>query len=221
MNSVSLRPWLGLAGILLGCIAGVPAAPAASLHGQVVRVVDGDTISVADGRHRKLKVRLSGIDAPEKKQPYGRLASAHLATLLLGKAVTVEWNQRDAYGRVIGRVLVAPPACAACGQSEDAGLAQIAAGYAWWYRSESRELAHADKARYAFAENAARARHRGLWSSSGSAPEPVPPWQWRHSPAGRAPAIVARAAASTRLAWPVKVVTLHPHKNLRREVFYP
>lgn len=206
---------MGLAGMLLGCCAGIPAALAASLHGQVVRVVDGDTISVADGRHRKLKVRLSGIDAPEKKQPYGRLATAHLATLLLGKAVTVEWDQRDAYGRVIGRVFVAPPACPACGQSEDAGLAQIAAGYAWWYRSESRELAYADKARYAFAENAARARHRGLWSAS--AAQPVPPWQWRHSLAGHPSDPVKWAGKRIRQA---KFAFLHPLKSMQRQVFY-
>lgn len=134
----------------------------------------------------------------------------------MGKAVTVEWDKRDAYGRVIGRVLVAPPACPACEQSEDAGLAQIAAGYAWWYRSESRELAHADKARYAFAENAARARHRGLWSAS--APQAVPPWQWRHSPARHASAPVAWAGARIRQA---KLVIRHPLKSLRRQVFHP
>jgi len=211
------RLWLMLAGSVFGCVAVVPAALAASLHGQVVRVVDGDTISVADGRHRKIKVRLSGIDAPEKQQPYGRLAGANLATLLLGKAVTVEWDQRDAYGRVIGRVLVAPPACPACAQSEDAGLAQIAAGYAWWYRSESRQLSHADKARYAFAENAARAGHRGLWSTT----HPVPPWQWRHSLAGHASAPVAWTSMRIKGVKRVKVVILHPLRNLRRQVFHP
>ncbi|MBI3523423.1 MAG: thermonuclease family protein [Betaproteobacteria bacterium] len=211
--------WWELAGILLGCCVVAPATLAATIHGQVVRVVDGDTITVADGRHRKIKVRLSGIDAPERKQPYGRLAGAHLSTLLLGKAVTVEWNQRDAYGRVIGRVLVAPSACPACGQSEDAGLVQITAGYAWWYRSESRDLSYADKARYAFAENAARARHRGLWATS--TPAPVPPWQWRHSLVGNVPSTLARADAGTRQVRPIKVVTLYPHRNLRREILNP
>jgi len=206
--------WLKLVGILLGCCIVVPATLAATLHGQVVRVVDGDTITVTDGRHRKIKVRLSGIDAPEKKQPYGRLAAANLATLLLGKAVTVEWDKRDAYGRVIGRVLVTPPACPACAQSEDAGLMQIAAGYAWWYRSESRELTHEDKARYAFAENAARAGHRGLWS----APAPVPPWQWRHSLAGHPSDPVKWAGKRIRQA---KFALLHPLKNMQRQVYYP
>lgn len=210
---------MALAGLLFACCFATSAAPAATLQGKVVRVVDGDTVSVADGRQRKIMVRLSGIDAPEKQQSYGRLSAANLATLLLGRAVTVEWNQRDAYGRIIGRVLVAPAACPSCGPSEDAGLAQIAAGYAWWYRSESRELSHEDKARYAFAENAARARHRGLWLPS--SPQPVPPWEWRHRLAGYPGHPSAPPSRSGDPITPARVVTLHPRKNLQPQILNP
>ena len=224
------RKWLALLGPLVGPLVGLlfascfgtSPALAATLHGKVVRVADGDTITVADGRQRRIKVRLSGIDAPEKLQPYGRLSAANLATLLLGKAVTVAWDKRDAYGRVIGRVLVAPASCPSCGPSEDAGLAQIAAGYAWWYRRESRELGHEDKARYAFAENAARARHRGLWLPS--SPQPVPPWEWRHRLAGypgHAGHPSAPPSRSGDPTTPAKVVTLHPRKNLQPQVLNP
>jgi len=206
---VSYRSWL-LACLTACCAA---AAPAATLHGSVVRIVDGDTITVADGRHRKVKVRLSAIDAPEKQQAFGRQASTNLALLLLSRPVEVEWDKRDAYGRVVGRVRVAPPACANCGRTYDAGLAQVGAGYAWWYRSESRELSQEDKARYALAENAARTRHLGLWV----APQPVPPWQWRHSQAqtGNSATLLVRTGARIKQA---KRIVLHPARSMRRWV---
>lgn len=207
MTATSGRRWLLL--LLLGMQAGAPFA--AVLRGQVVAVADGDTITVADGRHRKVKVRLSGIDAPEKNQPYGRESRAHLVSMALGKAVDVEWDKRDAYGRVIGRVLLAPGNCPACDKSRDAGLAQISAGYAWWYRSESRELTHGDKSRYALAENSARARHSGLWA----APAPMPPWDWRHSHLGQTSAPLARTRERIRKA---KAVIRHPVRSARRWV---
>ncbi|MCX7176732.1 MAG: thermonuclease family protein [Proteobacteria bacterium] len=205
MTPASVRPWL--VALLLGMPAG--ASLAAVLHGQVVRVADGDTLTVADGRHRKIKVRLVGIDAPEKDQPYGREAKAHLASLVLGKAVDVEWDKRDIYGRVIGQVLVAPGNCPACDKIRDAGLAQISAGYAWWYRSESRELTHEEKSRYALAENAARARHGGLWA----APAPMPPWEWRHGQAGHSPSLLAKTRERIRKAG---TVIRHPVRSARR-----
>jgi endonuclease YncB( thermonuclease family) len=200
----------GLTLLLLGTQAGAPLA--AILHGQVVAVADGDTITVADGRHRRIKVRLSGIDAPEKNQPYGRESKAHLVSMALGKAVDVEWDKRDAYGRVIGRVLLAPGNCPACDKSRDAGLAQIAAGYAWWYRSESRELTHGDKSRYALAENSARARHGGLWA----APSPMPPWDWRHSQADQASSPLAKIRQRANKA---KAIVRHPVRSARRWVY--
>lgn len=207
MTTARIRCWL--AALLLGIQAGAPLA--AVLHGQVVRVLDGDTLSVADGRHRRIKVRLSGIDAPEKNQAHGRESRAHLASMLMGKAVDVEWDKRDAYGRVIGRVLIAPSACPACDKSRDAGLAQISAGYAWWYRTESQELAYADKYRYAFAENAARARRSGLWA----APAPMPPWVWRHRQAGPLSMLPAKTRSRVR-----KAITIirHPVGAARRRL---
>lgn len=207
MSGVSVGRWLAL--FLLGMQAGT--ACAAMLHGQVVRVIDGDTVTVADGRHRKVKVRLVGIDAPEKDQPYGREAKAHLASLVLGKVVDVEWDKRDSYGRVIGRVLAAPGNCPGCDRSRDVGLAQISAGYAWWYRSESRELSHAEKSGYALAENAARARHSGLWA----APEPMPPWTWRHSQGAQPASLLSQTKVRIRKA---RSVILHPLRTARRHL---
>lgn len=198
-------PYLLAVGI--ACHAGISLA--ATLQGTVVRVADGDTVTVADGRHRQVKVRLSGIDAPEKQQAFGRQAGANLARLVMGKPVAVEWDKRDAYGRIIGRVLVAPVSCPGCARTEDAGLAQIQSGYAWWYRSESRELSHTDQQRYAIAENAARASYRGLWAD----PKPVPPWQWRHDPANHSSSAQSNTTTHIRK---VKTIIRHPLRNMQR-----
>ena len=196
-------------GVLVSLLAFFAApSQAATLQATVVHVIDGDTVTVADGRRRKIKVRLSGIDAPEKQQAFGRQASANLALLVLGRTVSVVWDKRDAYGRVVGKLLVAPSACSNCSPVEDAGLAQISAGYAWWYRSESRDQTHEDKARYAFAENAARARHLGLWAAA----RPEPPWEWRHGKEETVSSVLAKAAVRIRQA---KTIVLHPLRSTR------
>ena len=204
MTGAGARRWLTL--FLLGIQTGT--ALAAILRGQVVRVVDGDTLVVADGRHRKVKVRLSGIDAPEKDQPYGRQSKVHLASLVLGKTVDVDWDKRDTYGRVIGRVLLAPGNCPDCEKQRDVGLAQVRAGYAWWYRSESRELTRAEKSRYALVENGARARQSGLWA----APKPIAPWEWRHNPSSQASSPLAKTAVRIRKA---RTFIRHPVSGVR------
>ena len=204
MSLIGSRRWLAL---LLAWGSG--AAFAATIHGQVTRVVDGDTLIVAGGRHHRITVRLIGIDAPEKDQPYGRQSKAHLASLVLGKAVDVEWDKRDAYGRTIGRVLLGPDRCPTCDKTRDAGLAQVSSGYAWWYRSESRELTHADKSRYALAENAARGRHGGLWAD----PSPVSPWDWRHTQAGHSSSLLATTGRQLRKAGHF---LRHPVRSIRR-----
>jgi len=173
-----------------------------------VRVIDGDTVTVTDGRRRKIKVRLSGIDAPEKQQAFGRQASENLKLLVLGRTVSVVWDKRDAYGRVVGRLLVAPSICRSCSPVEDAGLAQVSTGYAWWYRNESRDQTHEDKTRYALAENAARARHLGLWA----AVRPEPPWEWRHSQEGKSSPMLAKAGVRIRQA---RIIVLHPIRTTR------
>ncbi|MBI5923268.1 MAG: thermonuclease family protein [Betaproteobacteria bacterium] len=196
-------------GVLVCLLVFSAATPqAATLQATVVRVIDGDTVTVADGRRRKIKIRLSGIDAPEKQQTFGRQASENLKLLVLGKTVSVVWDKRDAYGRVVGKLLAASSACSNCSPAEDVGLAQISAGYAWWYRSESRDQTHEDKARYAFAENAARIRHLGLWAVA----RPEPPWEWRHRQEGQSSSVLAKAGIRIRQA---KTIVLHPIRSTR------
>lgn len=154
------------------------SANANALQGKVISVSDGDTITVLDSKNEQYKVRVSGIDAPEKKQPFGQRSKEHMGQLVFGKQVDVEWNKRDRYQRIIGKVMVAEPTCRKpdCPKIFDAGLAQITVGMAWWYRQYAREQLSGDRLRYEEAETEARAMRVGLWADK----EPTPPWEWRH-----------------------------------------
>ena len=167
---------------ILGCIllCAVGNAAAATLTGQVVGVSDGDTITVLDAHHQQFKIRLSGIDAPEKKQPFGQRSKQHLSDLVYGRTVDVIWRKHDRYQRIVGQVMVAHPSClsAARPKTVDAGLRQVEAGMAWWYRKYAGEQAAEaaeDAVAYERAEGLAQSRRQGLWSE----PNPVPPWEWR------------------------------------------
>ena len=141
------------------------AADPHHLAGQVVRIVDGDTIvlKVADAQHR---VRLAGIDAPEKNQPWGEASTRELRRQIAGKHVVVGWYKRDRWKRLIGVVRLA---------GEDMNLHRVDRGLAWHHKRYADEQSPGDRDAYSAAEIAARGARRGLWSD----PAPVPPWEWR------------------------------------------
>lgn len=141
-------------------------AVAASLSGVVVGVADGDTLTLLDAQLRQHKVRLSGIDAPEKRQPFGQRAKHSLGLLVYGRPVRVEAGKTDRYGRVVGKVIV---------DGMDVNREQVRRGFAWHYVVYAREQPREDRERYADAERSARAERRGLWSM----PHPVAPWDFR------------------------------------------
>lgn len=147
----------------------------ADVIGKVVAVTDGDTIRVLDADQVLYKVRLSGIDAPEKAQPFGNASRKHLASLLAGKTVQVEFTKTDRYGRVLGKVWVQPPDCPGCEKTLDANHAQIVAGMAWWYQYYASDQPPVDRELYKSAVNEARAGRVGLWRE----PDAIPPWAWR------------------------------------------
>jgi len=74
------------------------AAFADTLTGKVVKMTDGDTLYVLDANYKEHKIRLAGIDAPERKQAYGLASRKHLASIVAGQQVTVEYQKRDRYG---------------------------------------------------------------------------------------------------------------------------
>jgi endonuclease YncB( thermonuclease family) len=140
---------------------------AATITGRVVAVADGDTVTVLDGNNTQHKIRLAGIDAPEKKQPYGQRSKQSLSDLVFDKQVNVETDKTDKYGREVGKILV---------NGQDANLEQVTRGFAWHYKEYQREQDENDRKLYDFAEKEARAARRGLWADA----DPMPPWDFRH-----------------------------------------
>ena len=159
---MAFRPiQLFLCFMLLAC-----TAHAETVIGRVVGVADGDTLTVLDADYVQNKIRLAGIDAPEKKQPFGNRSKQSLSDLAFDKTVTVETTKRDRYGRQIGKVLV---------DGRDVNLIQVEQGMAWFYREYQREQSRNDQKLYESAEDGAKAQKRGLWLD----PEPVAPWDFR------------------------------------------
>ena len=72
---------------------------------KVVRVLDGDTIEVLDSQHPE-RIRLSGIDCPEKAQAFGQKAKHAASALAFGKYVTVQTHGHDKYKRIIKEVIL-------------------------------------------------------------------------------------------------------------------
>ncbi len=134
----------------------------ADIHGRVVRVLDGDTIEVMDSR-KAVRIRLINIDAPEKKQAFGRWSTNQLKGLVAALPVTVTYTQTDRYGRIIGRVFTA--------NGTEANRFMVQSGAAWVY-----DKYNSDNSLPAL-QRAAQEQKRGLWADS----QPVPPWEWRHS----------------------------------------
>jgi endonuclease YncB( thermonuclease family) len=148
---------------------------ASVLEGTVVKIADGDTITVLDSNKVQHRVRIAGIDAPEKKQAFGNASGKRLGELVAREEVRVEFKKHDRYGRIVGKVWVNPPDCPTCGMTLDVGLAQITTGMAWWYRKYSNEQSPEDQGRYEFAEQEAKAKKVGLWQDK----NPQPPWEFR------------------------------------------
>jgi endonuclease YncB( thermonuclease family) len=143
------------------------SATAETISGRVVGVADGDTITVLDSTKTQHKIRLAGIDAPEKAQPFGQVSKKHLSNLVFNKDVTLDCGKTDKYRREVCVVMV---------NGKDANQAQVASGMAWWYRQYQKEQTAQQIAEYDAAEVKARSDKVGLWSDA----EPVPPWEWRH-----------------------------------------
>jgi len=156
-------------------------AAAARLEGRVVGVADGDTITVLDAGKKQHRVRLAGIDAPEKGQAFGSRSRENLSRMVAGKEVTADCHKTDRYSRQICKVWVQPADCPTCPKTLDVGLAQITVGLAWHYKAYEKEQSEEDRHRYADAENEARARRVGLWPDG----KPTPPWEWRRNAAAR------------------------------------
>ena len=130
-----------------------------TITGKVLSVADGDTLTVLEGKTQH-KIRLFGIDAPEKKQAFGTKAKDALAALTFGKTVTVTVVDTDRYGRSVGKVTQG---------GADVSRKMVADGFAWRYKTYDK------KGEYTAAQAEAKDAKRGLWVD----PEPTPPWEFR------------------------------------------
>lgn len=143
-----------------------PTPLGSTFVGQVVGVVDGDTLDVRVG-WRCIRVRLAGIDAPEARQRFGMESSRHLAALAYGRSAVVEQCGRDRFGRMLARVVI---------EDRDVSVAQLEAGMAWHVPAFSRSALPRHAPVYGRAAGAARAASRGLWGD----PQQQHPAQFRH-----------------------------------------
>jgi len=154
-GSTSEHPTLARAGAALAPVTAV-----------AVGVDDGDSFVARRSDGAKIRVRIAGIDAPEKSQPWAGLARQRLRALLVGREVRIVPLKTDPWGRHVALVEV---------DGKDSGLAMIEDGLAWHFTRYDRDLPPPLRPRYAQAESLARERRVGLWQ----APEPEPPWVFR------------------------------------------
>lgn len=156
-----------LQALFLLCIGSICSAE--NFSGKVISITDGDTITVLDQQEQTVqKIRLAGIDAPERNQAFGQRSKQSLSELVFGKFVKVETKKKDRHGRHVGKILL---------EGQDICLEQIRRGMAMFYRQYQGELSLEDRGRYGLAEVEARDSRRGLWADT----EAVPPWDFRRS----------------------------------------
>jgi endonuclease YncB( thermonuclease family) len=136
------------------------------LKGRIVRVTDGDTVTLLDEHQTLRKIRLAGIDAPESAMPYGLDATLYLVSLVLGKTVEAVAYKQDRYGRTVATLMLG---------EQDINLAMIQVGLAWHYKHYAKEQPAAQAQAYAQAEELARTKNLALWQDR----DPSAPWDWR------------------------------------------
>ena len=145
----------------------------ADFTAKVQRVVDGDTVHVVNKAGKKFKVRLTGIDAPEKNQPYGLASTYKLTEILINKLVLLKSKPNngkpytiDRYKRVLAKIIL---------DGKDINLSQVLTGYAWHFKRYQKQQSPSDRELYSEAEIDAKKNELGLWEEK----NPIAPWKWR------------------------------------------
>jgi endonuclease YncB( thermonuclease family) len=154
--------WLAL--LLFLAAQGISAE---TIQGRIIRIADGDTLTILDARNRERHVRLAEIDAPERKQAFGTQSRQSLSALCFKKPAQIEWQEKDRNKHYIGQVT--------CG-GLNANAEQVRRGMAW----VSPRFTKPGSPLYDL-EAYARLRGIGLWRDA----QPVPPWEWRGAKGGR------------------------------------
>jgi len=150
--------------IILFCLINVHHAVGYDLpnefSGEVIKVIDGDTIHLESKNISKIKIRLADIDTPELNQPYGKKSKKILETLILGEEVMIKKVGVDRYKRVIGIVMK---------DNLDVNHFLVINGHAWCYDYYNKR--HIIK----IAESIAKRKKIGIWKNQNA----IPPWEWR------------------------------------------
>ena len=136
------------------------SAQAETIQGLVVKIADGDTLTLLTGSNEKIKVRLAGIDTPERKQPFGSEAKQALSKLVFQKKALIEVETKDRYGRTVGIVFV---------DGQNINYELVRQGMALVYRKYTN-----DEILYEL-EAQAKTKKTGLWADA----KPIAPWSWR------------------------------------------
>jgi endonuclease YncB( thermonuclease family) len=131
------------------------------IKAKVVKVADGDSITVLVSGNKQVKIRLHGIDCPEGGQAFGKRAKQFTSNQCYGKIIQYRTVDTDRYGRTVATVYLE--------DGKELNLEILKAGYAWHYKRYSKRQDYAD------AENNARRAGIGLWADK----KPTPPWEWR------------------------------------------
>ncbi|QIC71787.1 thermonuclease family protein [Acinetobacter sp. 10FS3-1] len=160
-----------LSAITIGLTIACSMQAHADFSGKVVRISDGDTITVLDGRNQQQRIRFNQIDAPESSQAFGQKSRQNISYIHNQYVYVVE-DSRDRYGRVLGTVyLMQNGKAPALKFRNSINYKQVKDGYAWVYRQYMKDPT------LLVDENNARANKRGLWAD----PHPVAPWDYRKS----------------------------------------
>lgn len=134
-----------------------------TIKGKVVSVADGDTFTLLTDGNKQQKIRLHGIDCPEKKQDFGQVAKNFTSNMIFGKTINVKPTDIDRYGRTIAIVLL----------PDQMSLNELLLknGLAWHY------LQYDKNPNWNNLERSARKNKLGLWQHSA----PVAPWNFRRN----------------------------------------
>lgn len=168
LNFLGAPKWINRLVLALAITLGLGLSQswAQQLTGRVVRIADGDTLTVLDASNTQHRVRLKGIDAPESGQAFGSVSKQALSSLIGSGPVTVRVDDKDQYGRILGVVMV---------NGQDINAEMIRRGMAWHYKRYEADQPITERLLYAKAEWMARANGEGLWRD----PAPMAPWDFR------------------------------------------
>jgi endonuclease YncB( thermonuclease family) len=131
-----------------------------TISGKVISVIDGDTVKVLTMQKDLYRIRLADIDAPEKRQAFGKKSKYFLSDMIGSKIIEVKVKSKDRYGRLIGTIYY---------NDININFEMLKNGYAWVYRKYSRDIIALEY------EKMARYKRLGLWSD----PHAMEPWKFR------------------------------------------